>query len=156
MKVLLNVSIPGEPQAQQRHRWGKGRVYDPSAADKDNFRWQLRAAVPALRPNLTARIGVRITVYTDSWQHDADNFLKFYMDALSPSRGKKLPKKLRAQLMAQAFAIWGNDNQVDQVEITVHRNTAPGMGSVHIFVYENPKEELWKAGNQQLVGSSTS
>jgi hypothetical protein len=93
--------------------------------------------VPALKPNLIARIGVKIAVYTDSWVVDADNYLKFYMDALSPTRGKgKIPKKVRQQLIATAFAAWGNDNQIDHVEVDVYRGAEDLC--THIFAYDNP------------------
>ena len=140
-RILLNVAIPGEPCAQKRHRWARGRIFDPSFDDKKDFLWQLKAACPSLKPDLQARIGVRLKVWTSSWKIDADNFLKFYMDALSPWKSKEKRKKAQIAIQtAQAFAIWGNDNQVDDVQVTVHRGGIEPR--IEILVYEIQSDKV--------------
>jgi len=141
-RILLNVSIPGEPKAQARHRWGRGRVYDPCSSDKDKFMWQLRAAVPALVPDVSSRIGIRVIVRTASKATDGDNYLKFYMDALSPRRARqRVPKKMRAQLTAAAFAVWGNDNQIDVIQLRVVRGVSTEALGVDILAWTVDDED---------------
>jgi Holliday junction resolvase RusA-like endonuclease len=140
-QILLNVIIPGEPNCQQRHRWGRGRIYDPSEGDKKIFHGQLQAACPKLKPNLTARIGVRLKVWTTGkrkTQEDVDNFLKFYMDSMSPP---KLPRARKGHPwdLSRFFAVWGNDNQVDEVYVRVWRVTL--QPKVEILVYVLPSED---------------
>jgi Holliday junction resolvase RusA-like endonuclease len=138
-RILLHVIIPGQPHVQQRHRWGRGRIYDPSSDDKISFQWQLRAACPTLKPELEARIGVRLTVWTSKRSQlekqieneDADNFLKFYMDAMSPPKTKH---KQRPVDVSRAFAVWGNDNQVDEVHARIWRGATEPRVEILVYV----------------------
>ena len=143
--ILLNVMIPGPPYAQQRHRWGKGRVYDPSAKDKESFMWQVKAACPMLKPHLTARISVDLIIWTASWTEDADNYLKFYMDALSPAKSKK---KHRIKIdQSNAFAAWANDRQVDKINLDVVRGSLNEGVRILVQTVETPQKVL--ASNSQ-------
>ena len=140
-RILLHVIIPGQPHAQQRHRWSRGRIYDPSSEDKEAFQWQLKAACPTLKPELHARLGIRLIVWTakHSTQEDNDNFLKFYQDALSPPKSKHKRKKGESIDLSKYFAAWGNDNQVDESYVRVRRGAA--NPKVEILVYEIPAGE---------------
>jgi Holliday junction resolvase RusA-like endonuclease len=138
-RTLLHVIIPGPPHTQERHRWGRGRIYDPSSKDKQTFQWQLAAAVPHLKPEMTARIGVLLTIWSAKVSkagsvvkdEDADNFLKFYMDAMSPP---KIKRKHRDKIdQSQCFAVWGNDCQVDEARVRVYRGCSEPQ--VEILVY---------------------
>lgn len=136
-RILLHVLIPGQPHCQQRHRWGRGRIYDPSEEDKKIFRGQLQAAVPRLKPDLHARMGIRLTVWTaktgDS-REDNDNFLKFYMDALSPPQLPRRPKGAPPWDMTRFFAVWANDTQVDETYVRIWRGSI--QPRIEILVYE--------------------
>lgn len=141
-RVLLHVIIPGCVR-QQRARAGGvvfskkfkryvPRFYDPSADDKTAFRWQLRAACPTLIPDLTAHIGVRIIAWTSDVNIDWDNIAKFYCDAMSTV---KVPKKARKFMdPTKQFAVWGNDRQVEECYVRLHRGAIEEK--VEILVYE--------------------
>lgn len=158
MSTLLHVSIPGPPHAQQRHRQGGLRVgksgrmvprtYDPSFEEKKAFRNELRACYPRLIPNLDGRLGIRLLVWTASDDEDGDNYLKFYMDALGPQKLPTRPKGIskqswqieRRRLLSSAYAVWGNDNQVDEIYVRVHRGALEQR--VEILVYELRANEV--------------
>jgi Holliday junction resolvase RusA-like endonuclease len=104
---LIDVEVPGKPVCQQRARFARGRVYDPSCKEKANFNkrfWEVHAesgggAPPVfevpLRITLTctfprlqkhfARTGElrddAPTYFTNT--PDVDNLAKFVMDALN-------------------------------------------------------------------------
>jgi Holliday junction resolvase RusA-like endonuclease len=143
-KILLNVVIPGKPYSQQRHRWGNGRVYDPSSRDKASFMWELKAACPMLKPDLTARIAVRLTIYTSSWTEDADNYLKFYMDAISAPKSRSRHKiKLDH---SKSFCAWENDNQVDEVNLKVYRGCQNERVEIFIYTLDDLQKSLAENG----------
>jgi hypothetical protein len=148
-RVVLHVIIPGKPYAQKRHRWGRGRVYDPSAPDKEAFLWELKAACPKLRPDLHSRIGVFLKVRTDSWVEDSDNYLKFYLDAMSPTRRKKRSKKRPDY--SQAFAPWGNDNQVDDARIQCIRGVIDQSVEILVWRLHEPQPQENRAENALAV-----
>lgn len=155
-RTFLHVNIPGQPQVLERARAGGvvwsakskryvPRFYDPNTDDKQNFQRLLQAACPRLKPELTARMGIKLTVWTGkigAANEDADNFLKFYMDALSPPKlpkGRKdepkIDRRLRViKFLTDSFAVWGNDNQVDEVYVRVWRGAL--QPRVQILVYE--------------------
>jgi crossover junction endodeoxyribonuclease RusA len=94
VKTVLHIRIPGEPHVQERHRWGKVNTYDPSAAAKEDFQWQVKAAAPTLKPS-PHPLGILITVWSTKkpikkrktgklvFQTDWDNYGKFYSDAMN-------------------------------------------------------------------------
>src|SRR5205823_5987895 len=101
------------------------RFYDPNSEVKEAFQWQLKAACPTLKPELHARLGIRLIVWTaknNGANEDNDNFLKYYQDALSPAIPKRKRKKGEEPIdLSKAFAVWGNDNQVDESYVRVWR-----------------------------------
>jgi len=146
-RILLHVIIPGQPHAQERARTsgfirtktGKfiPRFYDPNSDEKETFRWQLKAACPTLKPDLHARLGIRLTVWTGlrtAPDEDCDNFLKHYMDSMSPPKQPKRKKGRPAVDLSKSFAVWGNDNQVDEAYVRIRRGAA--NPKVEILVYE--------------------
>jgi Holliday junction resolvase RusA-like endonuclease len=146
-QILLHVRVPGEPYVQKRHRMVrtiKGvRSYDPSSDDKVAFQKQLRLCYPRLTPMMTGRIGIRMRIWTTSWNEDGDNYLKFYMDAMSPPRFKKpqgmqqkLWTKTRTDMIARSFAVWGNDNQLDKWDIEVERGNVQPRVEILVWVIE--------------------
>jgi len=141
---LLHVIIIGPPCAQQRHRWARGRIYDPSDGDKKVFLQKLRAACPRLKPEMHGRIAVFIEVWTKSWKADADNFGKFYMDALSPKKMSGIKDHRRQIDYSQAFAAWGNDNQIDDVRVHCNRGAVEEKVEIKAWVIKDaaPKQEL--------------
>jgi len=154
-RILLHVTIPGQPHVQQRARvsgtiWSKKgkrfvpRFYDPNSEEKKTFQWQLKAACPTLKPELHARIGIRLDIWTakhNAAKEDCDNFLKFVMDALSPPKPKRKRKKGEPPIdLSKYFAAWGNDNQVDEAYVRIWRGAL--NPKVEIFVYELPEGEF--------------
>jgi len=77
------ITIPGEPQSQQRHRDGKnGGKYDPSAGAKDSFAAQ---AMAQYRPDgfpTDKPFEVDASFYCGGKVKDGDNCFKFIADAL--------------------------------------------------------------------------
>ena len=136
-RVLLHVIIPGEPHTWQRVGWSRGRSYDPNSENKQAFQWHLRAACPTLKPDCINRLGLRLIVWTgkmDAWNQDADNFLKAYMDFLSPTAPPRRHKHKMQIPVENQFAVWGNDRQVDEAYVRVHRGSA--TPKIEILVYE--------------------
>jgi hypothetical protein len=146
VKVILHVRVPGKPYAQMRPRvvthGSRTFAYDPSAEDKAFFRKQLLQVCPTLHPDLDSRLGIKLGVWTQSQTEDADNYLKFYMDVLSPP---KLPprqkgmttkqfQEYRRGMLRDTFAAWGNDRQVDRLEVNVERGKLIDQ-AVEILVY---------------------
>lgn len=131
--IVLHVSIPGPPHAQKRHRWARGRIYDPSSEEKKEFLWQLKAACPRLKPEMGSRIGVRIFAWTKRDSEDADNYLKFYMDAMSPPKTKRKNGLVPVDL-SKGFTAWGNDNQVDEAYVRVHRGALELKVEIMVYV----------------------
>jgi len=132
-RVLLHVTIPGHPVSWERVGWSQGKSFDPNRAAKTAFLWQLKAAVPNLRPDCQSRMSVRLEFWsakTDAWNEDVDNFCKFYLDALNPEkprkrRGQKAWEydRLVAESMKTAFGPWGDDRQIDELYARVHRSS---------------------------------
>lgn len=107
--MAINLTIFGEPKAQQRHRHGKlpGNhtiSYDPSKADKHNFYWIVKSNAPKQpfdcpirvdisfyfgRPKSHYGTGKNATVLKPNapWWHtckpDRDNLDKFVLDAMT-------------------------------------------------------------------------
>lgn len=115
MSLILHLVIPGEPIAQERHRWGRGHNYDPNARDKKNFQWQVKAACPMLERQ-SGRLGIEIYVWSSKrpvkkratgkmvFQTDWDNYAKFYCDALNG-------------------LAWDDDSQIEDGRVVVTRNS---------------------------------
>lgn len=139
-RILCHFIIPGQPVAQKRVSWNKGKSFDPSWEDKKAFGWQLKATYPRLRPDFTSRLGIRIecsigvktvrvnrgrragTSYEkDVWNEDADNFAKFYMDCLKCNEAKD-------------YGVWGDDRQVDELQVYLYRSAPEPQ--VEIIVWE--------------------
>jgi Holliday junction resolvase RusA-like endonuclease len=143
MTPILHVRIPGEPVAQERHRFGgspkqkRWHNYDPNAKDKRNFQWELKAAVPHLVPVKEKRLAIIIEIWSGKkaverlikvpgsrkrkrsgkfhYQTDWDNYGKFYCDAL------------------KEFA-WDDDCWIEDGRVIVHRNALEP--AVEILVWE--------------------
>ncbi len=114
MKLLLHVKIPGEPIAQERHRWGKGRIYDPKAREKKTFAWQVKAACPGLVPT-DKLCGLILEIWsTTRRRQDWDNFGKFYSDACTGT-------------------VWIDDAQVLDARVIVHRGALEGSTELTIW-----------------------
>lgn len=104
-RIFLNIKIPGEPIAQERHRWGQGHNYDPNAKDKKTFQWQVKAACPNLKPT-----DKRLCMLLEVWSGkgfiktggDWDNFGKYVSDALNG-------------------IAYLDDSQIDDGRVIVHR-----------------------------------
>lgn len=116
MTPILHVRIPGEPVAQERHRWAKGHTYDPSAAAKKTFTWQVKAACPLLKPT-EARLAVIVEIWSRKKVGDVDNFFKFCADALTG-------------------LAWADDVQIEDGRCIVHRGALEP--ATEILVWELP------------------
>lgn len=148
MNILLHVRVPGPPTAQERVRFNAvqagnriiHRFYDPCSKAKENFLWLVKACKPKLEPAPQgSRIGVRLRIWTNSMVEDADNYAKFYMDALSPKVVKKKKRLPHGILIPEPppFSPWRNDNQVDRLEVDVQRQTGePEHVDILIYVLE--------------------
>lgn len=135
--LILHVKIPGEPIAQERHRWGRHNNYDPNAKDKENFQWQIKAAVPTLKPVQDTRLGIFIEVWSGKapvqtrinrkptgrfhFQTDWDNYGKFYCDALTE-------------------IAWNDDCWIEDGRVLIHRQALEP--AVKILVWELPAKGL--------------
>lgn len=137
MNVILHVQIQGEPVAQERHRFGGNKSgrgwhnYDPNAKDKENFQWQLKAAVPKLVAAHEKRLAIIIEIWSAKkpvqkrinrkptgkfhYQTDWDNYGKFYCDALNG-------------------VAWDDDSRIEDGRVIIHRG-APEP-HVRILVWE--------------------
>jgi len=99
----MNITIPGIPKPQKRHKFGRGFVYDPSKKDKKEFSLLAKEFAPKQplegdiivqvwfympRPKNHCRTGKFSGILKDgapTWHSkrpDIDNLLKFVMDAL--------------------------------------------------------------------------
>jgi Holliday junction resolvase RusA-like endonuclease len=142
-RILLHVRIPGEPVAQMRAKAGGSRFnkkmrliprfYDPNEKDKEDFQWQIKAAVPTLRPVVRTRLGIFIEIWsakppvqkrinrkpTGEFRYvtDWDNYGKFYCDALKG--------------MA-----WDDDCWIEDGRVVLHRQALEP--AVKIMVWELP------------------
>ena len=138
MKTVLHVRIAGEPHAQERHSPGgwrqskktPGKIvqfhYDPSAKDKTNFQWELKAAAPNLKPS-PHPLGCLITIWSQKnpvkkrktgklvFQTDFDNYAKFYTDAMN------------------GFA-YEDDSQIIDGRVIIYRYSA--QAAVEILLWE--------------------
>jgi Holliday junction resolvase RusA-like endonuclease len=123
MNPILNITIPGEPIAQERHRWGAGHNYDPNAKDKKVFQWLVKSAAPMLVPS-AKRLGVIFEVWTSKGNiktgGDWDNFGKFICDALNG-------------------LAWLDDSQIDDGRVVVHRGAQEPR--VELLVWERGKDD---------------
>lgn len=101
----------------------------------------VKACKPRLEPAPQgSRIGVRLRIWTNSLVEDADNYAKFYMDALSPKVVKKKKRLPKGILIPEPppFSPWRNDNQVDRLAVDVKRQTGePERVEILVYVLEN-------------------
>jgi Holliday junction resolvase RusA-like endonuclease len=104
--AVVHCFIPGEPQAWQRHTYGKhtGRPIDTNAnkAAKDLVRWEVKLAEPRIVPDRISRFGVYLIFRTKKRSVDIDNLAKLVLDACNDF-------------------VWNDDSQIDQLHIEVER-----------------------------------
>ena len=142
-RILLHVSIPGQPISWERVGWARGRSYNPNYKAKNTFLWQLKAACPILRPDCVNRLGVKFDFWTgktDAWDEDIDNFVKFYLDALTPEKPKRRKgqkpweyERLIAEVMKTAYGPWADDRQIDKLDAEVHRSAPSPKTEILVF-----------------------
>ena len=103
--LVCAFTVPGSPVPKARARVVKGHTYTPrqTVEAEERIGHFLKVRYPHLQPS-TARLRVELVFRLKGVRGDSDNFCKLVMDALN---GKA----------------WVDDKQVDQLSITVQRQS---------------------------------
>ena len=101
---MINITLPGKPKNQKRHKFGRGFVYDPSSKDKKMIKEGLQKYAPKLPlsgdifiqlyfhlpyPKKWLRTGKYAGILKDNaplWhttKPDIDNIAKIYLDSMN-------------------------------------------------------------------------
>lgn len=81
--VVLEITIPGDPQSKARARVTQSGSYTPesTSAAQQTLAWNVRFAAKG-SPDCTSVFGVAVGFYAKNWQQrDVDNLAKLVMDA---------------------------------------------------------------------------
>lgn len=116
-RVILNVILPGDPVALQRHQMLGKMAFTPekSRMAKNTLAWQVRCAAPKIRPT-SAWLGVQIIFTTRNMKQDGDNLEKLVWDALTG-------------------LVWFDDSQIVEWTGKKVRAAPRTQGSTRIVVY---------------------
>ena len=80
---MIKFTVPGKPCTLRRHRTGRGKVYDPSAKDKQIF--LIGCIMHKPREPFDFPLHVYLQFHFEDHRHepDVDNCIKFVFDTLN-------------------------------------------------------------------------
>jgi crossover junction endodeoxyribonuclease RusA len=116
--ALLEMTVPGDPVAKQRPRFGNGRTYTP----KETVNAELVIATLAKnkvrgRPPATGIVGLALEFYCATKDRkDADNLAKTVMDALNK-------------------VVYVDDRQIEELFVRVHRGVGRAAARTEVFLW---------------------
>jgi len=121
-RLLLNAIFPGEPVAWERAALRGLYMHKPKKTRQAQATLVrgLKCVAPELKPDAHSRFGVQCVFSTRSFRKDGDNCLKLLLDAFN-------------------HKIWEDDNQIDEIQVTMKRGVlAP---QTHFICYTIEREK---------------